>query len=267
MSHFKKSTAISKGYNVGLRYIKIKKHLPNARRQQYNRERREAWLKERKSASGSGPSTAALATAAPSAGAAATIVRASATATAAPTTGAAAAKAIAAASATAARSRGAAYKETTAASATAVILSTEAAATATTTGESATDTPPRKKTKAISVLQRCSSRDAVIGKRKAVASPETQRVALDSNHYLDLALDRNLDLDRELDSPTATAAPSTALGMAVPGTAVTAAASSTTPSPPEAPNLKKYPMSYLPAHQGWFLCLTCKGGRHRIQEM
>jgi hypothetical protein len=46
---------------------KTKKRPPNARRQQYNRERREAWLKERKGASGSGPSTAALATAAPSA--------------------------------------------------------------------------------------------------------------------------------------------------------------------------------------------------------
>jgi hypothetical protein len=148
-----------------------------------------------------------------------------------------------------------------------VILSTEAATTATATGESATATPPRKKTKAISEPQRCSSRNAVIGKRKAVASPETQRAALDSNHDLDLALDLDLDFDRELDSPTATAAPATALGMAVPGTAVTAAASSTTPSPPEAPNLKKYPMSYLPAHPDWFLCLTCKGGRHRIQEL
>ncbi len=39
------------------------------------------------------------------------------------------------------------------------------------------------------------------------------------------------------------------------------------PSPPEAPNLKKYPMSYLPAHPDWFLCLTCKGGHHRIQEL
>jgi hypothetical protein len=74
--------------------------------------------------------------------------------------------------------------------------------------------------------------------RKAVASPETQRAALDSNHDLDLALDLDLDVDRELDSPTATAAPATALGMVVPGTAVTAPAS-TTPSPPEAPNLKK----------------------------
>jgi hypothetical protein len=155
-----------------------------------------------------------------------------------------------------------------------VILSTEAAATvklaatAALAGETATATatPPRKKTKAISEPQRCSSRNAVIGKRKAVASPETQRAALDSNHDLDLALDLDLDLDRELDSPTATAAPATALGMVVPGTAVTAPAS-TTPSPPEAPDLKKYPMSYLPAHPDWFLCLTCKGGRHRIQEL
>ncbi len=96
-----------------------------------------------------------------------------------------------------------------------------------------------------------------------MASPETQRAALDSNHDLDLALDLDLDLDRdldldldhELDSPTATAAPATALGMVVPGKAVTAPAS-TTPSPPEAPDLKKYPMSYLPAHPDWFLCLT-----------
>jgi hypothetical protein len=35
-----------------------------------------------------------------------------------------------------------------------------------------------------------------------VASPETQRAALDSNHDLDLALDLDLDFDRELDSPT-----------------------------------------------------------------
>jgi hypothetical protein len=99
----------------------------------------------------------------------------------------------------------------------------------------------------------------VIGKRKAVASPKTQRVALDSNHDLDLALDLDLNLDRELDSPTATAAPATALGMVGPGTAVTATASSTPSAPPEAPNLKKYRMSYLPAHPDWFLCLTCKG--------
>ncbi len=77
---------------------------------------------------------------------------------------------------------------------------------------------------------------------------------------------RSVCLDRELDSPTATEAPATALGMVVPGTGVTAPAS-TTPSPPEAPDLKKYPMSYLPAHPDWFLCLTCKGGRHRMQEL
>jgi hypothetical protein len=106
-----------------------------------------------------------------------------------------------------------------------VILSTEAAATvklaaaaalaeeiATATGESATATPPRKKTKAISEPQKCSSWSALIGKKKAMASLGTQRAALDSNHDLDLDLD--LDLDRELDSPTATAAPATALGMA-----------------------------------------------------
>ena len=101
----------------------------------------------------------------------------------------------------------------------------------------------------------------MIGKRKAVASPETQRAALDSNHDLDLALDLDLDFDRELDSPTATAAPATALGMAVPGTAVTAAASSTTPSPPEAPNLKKYPMSYLPAHPDCMVSVSYMQGR------
>ena len=59
--------------------------------------------------------------------------------------------------------------------------------------------------------------------------------------YLDLALNLDLDLDRDLDSPTATAISATGV---VPGTAAPAAPSCT---PPEAPNLKKNPMSYLPA--------------------
>jgi hypothetical protein len=94
-----------------------------------------------------------------------------------------------------------------------------------------------------------------------MASPETQRAATDSNNDLDLALNLDLDLDSDLDSPTATAFSATAV---VPGTA---APSCTSWSPPEAPNLKKYPMSYLPAHPDWFLCLTCKGGRHKIQDL
>jgi hypothetical protein len=44
---------------------KTKKRQPNARRQQYNRERREAWLNKQKiHASGSGPTAATLSTAA-----------------------------------------------------------------------------------------------------------------------------------------------------------------------------------------------------------
>jgi hypothetical protein len=95
-----------------------------------------------------------------------------------------------------------------------------------------------------------------------MASPENPRTAADSNNDLDLALnlDLDLDLDRDLDSPTATAFSATAL---VPGTAATAAPSCTSWSPPEDPNLKKYPMSYLPAQPDWFLCLTCKGGPAR----
>jgi hypothetical protein len=81
-----------------------------------------------------------------------------------------------------------------------------------------------------------------------MASPENQRAATDPNNDFDLAL--NLDLDRDLDSPTATAISATAV---VPGTAAPTAPSCT---PPEAPNLKKYPMSYLPAHPDWFLCLS-----------
>jgi len=214
---------------------KTKKRPPNARRQQYNRERREAWLNKQKShASGSGPTSAASATAAAKATAADS-------ATAAPLTGAAAAKITAAASATAA----------------------PATAAATTTGEAATATPPRKKIKAPDAT-RCSTRSTVTAKRQAMASPENQRAATDSNNDLDLALNLDLDLDRDLDSPTATAFSATAV---VPGTASPAAPSCTSLSPPEAPNLKKYPMSYLPAHPDWFLCLTCKGGRHRIQDL
>jgi hypothetical protein len=97
-----------------------------------------------------------------------------------------------------------------------------------------------------------------------MASPENQRAATDPNNDLDLALNLDLDLDRDLDSPTATAISATAV---VPGTAAPAAPSCTSLSPPEAPNLKKYPMSYLPAHPDWFLCLTCKGGRHQIQDL
>jgi hypothetical protein len=90
---------------------KTKKRPPNARRQQYNIERREAWLNKQKiHASGSGPTSAASATAAargaaatkPTAEAAAAKITAAVSVTAAPYRGAAAAKATAAASATAA---------------------------------------------------------------------------------------------------------------------------------------------------------------------
>jgi hypothetical protein len=77
-----------------------------------------------------------------------------------------------------------------------------------------------------------------------MASPENQRAATDSNN--------DLDLDRDLDSPTATASSATALETVVPGRAEPAAPSCTAWSPPEAPNLKKYPMNYLPAHPDWF---------------
>jgi hypothetical protein len=100
-----------------------------------------------------------------------------------------------------------------------------------------------------------------------MASPENQGAATDSNNDLDLALNLNLDYDRDLDSPTATTSSATALETVVPGRAAPATPSCTSWSPPEAPNLKKYPMSYLPAHPDWFLCLTCKGGRHQIQDL
>jgi hypothetical protein len=74
-----------------------------------------------------------------------------------------------------------------------------------------------------------------------MASPEKQRAVTDSNNDLDLARNLDLDLDRDLDSTTATAFSATAV---VPGTA---APSCTSWSPCEAPNLKKYPMSHLPA--------------------
>jgi hypothetical protein len=245
---------------------KTKKRPPNARRQQYNRERREAWLNKQKiHASGSGPTSAASATAAakgaaatkPTAEAAAAKTTAAVSVTAASSRGAAAAKATAADSATAAPLTGAAAAKTTAA---ASATSAPATAAATTTGEAATATPPRKKMKAPDAT-RCSTRSTVTAKRQAMASPENQRAATDSNNDLDLALNLDLDLDRDLDSPTATAISATAV---VPGTAAPAAPSCT---PPEAPNLKKYPMSYLPAHPDWFLCLTCKGGRHQIQDL
>ncbi len=78
-----------------------------------------------------------------------------------------------------------------------------------------------------------------------MASPENQRAATDSNNDLDLALNLDLELDRDLDSPTASASSATALETVVPGRA---GPSFTAWSPSEAPNLKKYPMSYLPAH-------------------
>ncbi len=130
----------------------------------------------------------------------------------------------------------AAAKTTAAASATAA----PATAAATTTGEAATATPPRKKMTA-PYATRCSTRSTVT----AMASPENQRAATDSNNDLDLAFNLNLDLDRDLDLPTATAFSATAM---VPGTAAPAAPSCTAWLPPEAPSLKKYPMSYLPAH-------------------
>jgi hypothetical protein len=252
---------------------KTKKRPPNARRQQYNRERREAWLNKQKiHASGSGTTSAASATAAakgaaatkPTAEAAAAKTTAAVSVTAAPYRGAAAAKATAAASATAAPLTGAAEAKTTAAASATAAPATAAAApataAATATGEAATATPPRKKMKAPDAT-RCSTRSTVTAKRQAMASPENQRAATDPNNDLDLALNLDLDLDRDLDSPTATAISATAV---VPGTAAPAAPSCT---PPEAPNLKKYPMSYLPAHPDWFLCLTCKGGRHQIQDL
>jgi hypothetical protein len=114
---------------------------------------------------------------------------------------------------------------------------------------------------------RCSTRSTVTVKRQAMASPENQRAATDSNNDLDLAQTLDLDLDCDLDSPTATASSATALETVVPGRAEPAAPSCTAWSPPEAPNLKKYPMSYLPAHPDWFLCLTCKGGHHQIRDL
>jgi hypothetical protein len=180
-----------------------------------------------------------------------------------PLTGAAAAKTTAGASATAAPLTGEAAAKTTAgASATAA----PSPATATATGDAATATPPRKKMKAPDAT-RCSTRSTVIAKRQAMASLENQRAATDSNNDLDLALNLDLDLDRDLDSPIATASSATALETVVPGRAEPAAPSCTAWSPPEAPNLKKYPMSYLPAHPDWFLCLTCKGGHHQIQDL
>ncbi len=125
------------------------------------------------------------------------------------------------------------------------------------TGEAATATPPRKKMKAPDAT-RCSTRSTVTAKRQVMASPENQRAATDPSNDLDLALNLNLDLDRDLDSPTATAISATTV---VPGTAAPSC------TPPEAPDLKKYPMSYLPAHPDWFLCLTCKGERHQIQDL
>jgi hypothetical protein len=243
---------------------KTKRRPPNARRQQYNRERREAWLnKQKRHASEPGPTAAASFIAAAKATAAKKPrTEAAASVTAVPSRGATAAKATAAALATAAPLTGeTAAKATAGASATAA----PSPATAAATEETATATPP-KKMKAPDAT-RCSSRRTVTAKRQAMASPENQRAATDSNNDLDLAQNLDLDLDRDLDSPTATASSATALETVVPGRAEQAAPSCTAWSPPEAPNLKKYPMSYLPAHPDWFLCLTCKGGRHQIQDL
>jgi hypothetical protein len=70
---------------------------------------------------------------------------------------------------------------------------------------------------------RCSTRSTVTAKRQAMASPENQRAATDSNNDLD----------------TATASSATALETVVPGRAEPAAPSCTAWSPLEAPNLKK----------------------------
>jgi hypothetical protein len=66
-----------------------------------------------------------------------------------------------------------------------------------------------------------------------------------------MALNLDLDLDRDLDSPRATVLSATAVVL---GTAAPAAPSCTSWSPPEY-NLKKYPVNYLPARPDWFLCL------------
>jgi hypothetical protein len=206
---------------------KPKRRLPNARRQQYNRERREAWLNKQKShASGPGPTAAAS-----------SIAAAKATAATKPRTESAASKTTAAASVTAAPSRGAA-----AAKATAAALATAAPspATAAATGEAATATPPRKKMKAPAAT-RCSTRSTVTAKRQAMASLEKKKAATDSNNDLDLAQNLDLDLDRDLDSPKANAYSATALETVVHGRAEPAAPSFTAWSPPEAPNLMKYP--------------------------
>ncbi len=52
----------------------------------------------------------------------------------------------------------------------------------------------------------------------------------------------NPPLDRDLDSPTASASSATAVETVVPETAAPAAPSCTLLSPPEAPTLKKYPI-------------------------
>jgi hypothetical protein len=201
---------------------KTKRRPPNARRQQYNRERREVWLnKQKRHASEPGPIAgassiaAAKATAAtkPRTEAAASKTTAAASVTAAPSRGAAAAKATAAALARAAPLTGAAAAKTTAgASATAA----PSPATAAATGEAATATPPRKKMKAPDAT-RCSTRSTVTAKRQAMASPENQRAAIYSNNDLDLAQNLDLDLDRDLDSPTPTVSSATALETVVPG--------------------------------------------------
>jgi hypothetical protein len=119
---------------------KIKKRPPNARRQQYNRERREAWLNKQKiHASRSGPTSAVSATAAakaaaatkPTAEAAAAKTTAAVSVTAVPFRVAAVAKATAAASATAAPLKGAAAAKTTAAASATAVPATAAAAPAT----------------------------------------------------------------------------------------------------------------------------------------
>jgi hypothetical protein len=135
----------------------------------------------------------------------------------------------------------------------------ETAATA--SARSATSTPPRKKAKPVLDPTSCSSHSSMTAKRKAAASPEVEREAADSYKDLDLAPDFDYDLNRDLESPRAIAAPATALKVADPPTINSAF------SPPIAPDLKKYPMSYLPAHPSWFVCSTCYKGCHLISDL
>jgi len=274
-----------------------KRHV-NKKRREKNRRRYEAWISGRGNAPSANltaagttsPVLAAAATGAAATGAAATVASAlgsaatgaaatvasalgaaaagaavtGATATEAAVTGVAASGAAATvASAIGAAATGAAVMgaATIGAAATGAAATGAAATQGVAMGAAATGAaaPPTKRHKSVLVASRASIRSAVVSKRKdgclvgssMQESPEKERGSEKLNNSLVIEFE-----DDELQRGET--------GEAAPGTA--APSSTTSLSPPDAPNSKKHPMGFLPTHPDKFLCSRCHLRCHRIKD-